>query len=190
MAVDFFFEKPTFGIPELKPIAAFKWQHVPNEAIPPFLAAEEQYLAFHLYMLEHLRFTEAGRLNGGQLPYVRPLGLSVRAGAIKAAVLLAASIIEAALRAHAEKRGYKLNPDPKRRTLGNVIRAWEHKGKPHPDVEAIWPNVCGLHDARNSVHLYKAAGDDDASWQAILNNENQLLTGALCAIEHVAKIKS
>jgi hypothetical protein len=155
------------------------------------LAAEEQYLTFHLYMLENLRFTAAGKLNEVPLPYSYPLGLSVRAGAIKAAVLLAASIIEAVLRAHAERRGYKkLNGDPKRRTFGNVIHAWEHEGNPHEDVMAIWPTVLALHDARNSVHLYKAAAEEEAGWQVILNKEDDLLKGALTAIAHVSNIKS
>lgn len=186
MATDFFFDKPTFSIPPLKPLAAFKWQRIPDEDIRYSIAAEEQYLLFHLYMLDNLRHTSSGQILAP--PYVGRLGLSVRAGAVKAAVLLAASIVEAALRAIAEKRGYPLNPDPRKRTFGNVIRAWEEDGMPRADVAQIWPDVKAMHGVRNFVHLHEAAKDFDAAWEAILESEESLLSGAMRAIDCVSKI--
>ncbi|MDD5366307.1 MAG: hypothetical protein PHR30_13290 [Gallionellaceae bacterium] len=103
MAADFFFQTPTFEIQPLKPVAVFRWQRLKNPAVQYAIAAEEQYLHFHLHMLNNLRHTEAGKL--ANPPYAYELGLSVRAGAVKAAILVAASIIEAALRTHAELRG-------------------------------------------------------------------------------------
>lgn len=188
MAADFFFYNPTFTIRPLKPIAVFKWQHLKDADVQYCIAAEEQYLDFHLYMLNNIRHTAAGRLT--HPPYVYELGLSVRAGAVKAATLVAASIVEAALRAHAELRGYPLSKDPRRRTFGNVIRAWEEDGVPRPDVAAIWPDVKALHEARNLVHLHKAAGAADGAWARVLEDERALLDGALNAIDHLAKIKS
>ena len=188
MAADFFFESPTFEIQRIKDVAVFKWQRLRNPEVQYAIAAEEQYLHFHLFMLNNLRHTEAGKL--AHPPYAYELGLSVRAGAVKAAILVAASIIEAALRTLAELRGYPLNKDPRRRTFGNVIAAWEDAGAPRQDVEAIWPNVKSMHEVRNFVHLHKAAGDADATWEAVLKEERALLDGALAAIASVAKIEA
>lgn len=187
MAADFFFHNPTFEIQPLKPVAAFKWQHLRSEDVQYAIAAEEQYLCFHLYMLDNLRHTQAGHL--AQLPYAYELSLSVRAGAVKAAVLVAASIMEAALRALAEARGYPLNENPRLRTFGNVIRAWEEGGAPRREVAEIWPDVKAMHEVRNFVHLHKAAQGTEANWDNVLRREKALLEGALKAIEHVARIE-
>lgn len=188
MAADFFFETPTFEIQPLKAVAVFKWQHLKNPDVQYAIASEEQYLSFHLFMLRSLRHTEPGR--AASPPYAYELGLSVRAGAVKAAIMVAASIVEAALRALAELRGYQLNKDVRRRTFGNVIGAWEMSGTPQPDVAAVWENVKAMHQVRNFVHLHKAAGDADAAWESVLINERALLDGALVAIEHVSKIEA
>ena len=188
MAADFFFSNPTFSIQPLKSVAVFKWQRLRNPEVQYAIAAEEQYLHFHLYMLGNLRHTQAGRVT--EPPYAYELGLSVRAGAVKAAMLVAASIVEAALRTLAEARGYPLNADPRRRTFGNVIRAWENAGVPRSEVAAIWSDVKAMHEVRNFVHLHKAAQDADAEWSNVLQSEQALLAGALNAIEHVASIEA
>lgn len=187
MAADFFFSNPTFQIQPLMPLAKFKWRHLRNEEVQYAIAAEEQYLGFHLYMLNNLRHTREAHLHDP--PYVYELGLSVRAGAVKAAVLIAGSIIEAALRALAEARGYRLHVDPRRRTFGNVIRAWEVAGTPRADVAEIWPSVKAIYEVRNFVHLHKAAEDADAGWNIVLQSEQVLLQGALGAIEHIALLR-
>ncbi len=186
MSADFFFVNPTFEIQPLRPVAVTKWQHLRNADVQYAIAAEEQYLCFHLFMLDNLRHTQAGRL--ADPPYKYELGLSVRAGAVKAAVLVAASILEAALRALAEARGYTLNADPRRRTFGNVIQAWKIRDAPRPEVAGIWSHVLAIHEVRNFVHLHKAAGTPNAAWDEVLQSERQLLTGALEAIRHVATI--
>lgn len=188
MAADFFFQNPTFEIQPLKTVAIFKWQRLKNPEVQYVIAAEEQYLDFHLHMLSDLRHTKAGEV--ANPPYAHELGLSVRAGAVKAAILVAASIIEAALRALAEIRGYPLNKDPKKRTFGNVIYAWEEEGTPRQDVAAIWPSVKAMHEVRNFVHLHKAAMDADAAWENLLKEERALLDGALTAIKHVSEIEA
>ena len=188
MAADFFFSNPTFQIQPLKRVAMLKWRHLRNEEVQYAIAAEEQYLGFHLYMLNSVRHTREGHL--AHPPYSYELGLSVRAGAVKAAVLIAGSIIEAGLRALAEARRYRLHRDPRRRTFGNVIRAWEEAGQPHADVAAIWPNVKAIYEDRNFVHLHKAAQDVDAGWGVVLQSEQALLQGALRAIEHIAAIET
>lgn len=188
MAADFFFSNPTFEIQPLMTTAVFRWQRLNNPDVQYAIAAEEQYLNFHLYMLGNLRHTRAGHL--ANPPYVYELGLSVRAGAVKAAVLMSASILEAALRSIAEARGYALNKDPRRRTFGNVLSAWEADGKPRQDVAAVWSEIRSVHQARNFVHLHKAAAESDAAWAIVLASEEVLLNGALKAINHVARIEA
>ncbi len=188
MAADFFFQNPSLEIQPLKAVAVFKWQHLRNLDVQYAIAAEEQYLQFHLYMLENLRHTETGKASAP--PYAYELGFSVRAGAVKAAILVAASIVEAALRALAELRGYTLSKDVRRRTFGNVIAAWEESGTPRPDVEAIWPQVKSIHQVRNFVHLHKAAGTADSAWECVLRDERALLEAALASIAHVSSIEA
>jgi hypothetical protein len=186
MAVDFFFDPPTIGIPPLGALRAFQWEHMP-EKIRPVLAQESQYLQFHLQMLDRVKFTEAGRLH--DKPWVKPLGLSVRAGAIKAAVLICASIAEAVLRASAETRGYPLPREPYRRTFGKVLDAWKQEdGKPRSDVAAIWPTLQNLRDIRNNIHLFKAADDPSASFDTILELEERILADAQAAIRHLSEL--
>jgi hypothetical protein len=187
MAADFFFSNPTFQIQPLVPLAKVKWRHLRNEEVQYAIAAEEQYLHFHLYMLTDLRHTREASL--ADPPYIYKLGLSVRAGAVKAAVLLAGSIIEAALRALAEARQYRLPADPRRRTFGTVIRAWEQAGHPRSDVAEVWPCVKAIHEVRNFVHLHQAAEDADARWFSMLSSEHALLHGGLQAIEHIATLR-
>lgn len=188
MAADFFFSNPTFEIQPLKATAVFKWKRLLNPEVQYAIAAEEQYLNFHLYMLGNLRHTRAGHL--ATPPYMYELALSVRAGAVKAAVLMAASILEAALRAIAEARGYALHKDPQRRTFGNVLRAWEQGGRPREDIAAVWPEIKGVHEVRNLVHLHKAAAESEVAWAKVLASEESLLNGALKAINHVASIEA
>ncbi len=188
MAADFFFQNPTLEIQPLKSVAVFKWQHLKNPEVQYAIAAEEQYLQFHLYMLTNLRHTQAGKASAP--PYAYELGLSVRAGAVKAAILVAASIVEAALRALAELRGYTLNRDPRRRTFGNVIAAWEDSALPRPDVAVVWPQVKSLQEVRNFVHLHKAAGTADAAWESVPRDEHAPLEAALATIAHVSRIEA
>jgi len=72
MAEDFFIEPATILLPEIAPLRAFKWQHLPIN-IAQAVAQEEQYLIFHFTLLERLRFTQAACVN--QPPWSRPIGL-------------------------------------------------------------------------------------------------------------------
>ena len=79
-----------------------EWRNIPDAQAPNVIAVEAQYLAFHHYLINGLRHQA---IEGSD---AIPIGLSVRAGALKTATLLCASIAEAALRAHAEARNYGL----------------------------------------------------------------------------------
>ncbi len=187
MAVDFFFDPPTCNLPSLGVLRDFFWEHMPSE-VADVLSQEYQYLKFHSHMLDSVHFTAEGKV--GEKPWKKPLGLSVRAGAIKAALLVAASISEAVLRVVAEARGYPLPANPRHRTFGKVIEAWESvNGNTGADVAHLWDTVKELKDVRNNVHLFKAAGDAAANFQAILGQENDLLPRVIKAVDELAKLK-
>ncbi len=188
MAVDFFFDPPTYSIPSLSGLRS-RWANIPNPDVAEMIAREEQYLLFHRFVLDHAKFTKVGELHSK--PYVYSLGLSVRAGAIKAAILVCASIAEAALRAHAEKREYKFPSEPTKRTFGRVISAWKSsRGKPRPDVRVVWKEILKLRDARNNIHLFKAASDPSADFKHVLDDEPGLLESGLKVVEHLSMLKS
>ena len=116
--------------------------------------------------------------------------MSVGAGAVKAALLVSASIIEAVLRVVAEARGYDLPNNPKHRTFGAVLRAWkENDGSPKPDIASHWDLLEELCEIRNDVHLFKAAGDPNAKFDAVLSQEQALLPNVLKAIDALAELK-
>lgn len=164
MAVDFFFQPPTFAVPTLEKLRR-DWQTVPNPDVRNAIAVEHQYLHFHEFMLDRCRFTAEGAL--ANRPWDHPISLSVRAGAIKAKLLLSASIVEAALRAHGEYRGYTFNAKPTRRTFGVVLGAWSGQ----PEVATYWPDLRELQDLRNNIHLFRAAGEANAAHEVVVARE-------------------
>lgn len=189
MAVDFYFNPATFSIPALGPLRDFRWNNIPHPDVAEVIAREEQYLCFHRFVLKNVKHTRAGRLAAP--PYEYGLGLSVRAGAIKAALLVSASIAEAALRSHGERRGYRLHSDPHRRTFGNVLNAWRtSRRRPKRDVRHIWSELQNLRDTRNNVHLFKAAGDPTTDFENVLADERRLIGGALTVVDELALLVS
>jgi hypothetical protein len=100
---DFFLANPTTTIPTIESLRG-KWRWIGDYEIRNTICYEHQYLKFHLWQLKNLRHTKGGCCSDP--PYRYELGLSLRAGAIKAAVLLCAAIAEAVLKYHAEERGY------------------------------------------------------------------------------------
>lgn len=159
-----------------------EWRNIPDAQARNVIAVESQYLAFHHYLLNSLRHQA---LDGGD---AIPIGLSVRAGALKTATLLCASIAEAALRAHAEARNYNLPADLRRRTFGRVLGAWQLPGNiPQPDVAPIWDQLQRLHSGRNTVHLY-AAIQDGGNFYDILQAESQSLAEAESVLAHLRNL--
>ena len=57
------------------------------------------------------------------------------------------------------------------------------------DVADIWQTLQELRDIRNNIHLFKAAQDPQANFDAILEKESQLLPAAQYAIQHLSKIE-
>lgn len=162
----------------------WEWRNVPDRGALNLIAVEAQYLEFHRYLLESLRHRH---VNGGDA--IR-IGLSVRAGALKSAILLSASIAEAALRAHAERRAYPLPNNPRRRTFGRVLAAWQLPDEtPRPDLAAIWPILQALHLGRNNIHLY-AAVEVGGNFYDLLQSERQSLDDADTALTVLKALQS
>ena len=167
-------------------VAEFRhaWRRLPFVAARNAVAVENQYLDFHRYLIESIHHQGAG---GGE---PMPLGLSLRAGSLKAASLICGSIAEAALRAHAEARGYALPVQPRLRTLGKVLGAWQDRRKrPHADVAPIWEELQRLHLGRNNVHLYRAL-EDRGSFYRILAAEKASLDEAERILRHLRQLSS
>ncbi len=172
---------------EILPVSHFRneWRNVPDPAARGAIAVENQYLYFHEHLLSHLKHQKPCQT----MPPI-PLGLSVRAGAVKSAILMCASIAEAALRSHSEHRGYRLKANPQRRTFGNVLGSWQEADEtPKPEVAEIWQNLQDLHDTRNNIHLYKAV-HDGTSFYAVLESEKEALARAKATLEVLKTIES
>jgi hypothetical protein len=124
-------------------------------------------------LVERIRFTAEGCC---QKPtWSKPLSLSVRGGAIKAAILLTASISEAVLRHHAERRKYPLPQNPKHRTFGKAIKAWiDRNDQPRSEVAAIWRELNAINRHRKHIHLHDAASDADSGFNHVLRVETRI----------------
>ena len=188
MAVDFFFDPATVAIPTLSDLR-WKWSGVSDLTVREMIVQEEQYLTFHRAMLDRVRSTEAGAVRN---PTWRlPLDISVRAGAVKAAALVCGSIAEAALRHHAERRSFPLPANPRHRTFGKVLAAWEISDSvPQPDVAEIWSEVKRLHDLRNNIHLFCAAEAGTADFNSVLAQEREILAAGERVVDHLAALRS
>jgi hypothetical protein len=187
VAVDLFVDPPTIDLPSLQSLRNERWANCPT-VVRRVVAQEYQYFLFQCMLLERLRFTAPGMLDSK--PWRKPLDLAVRAGAVKAALLVAASIIEAVLRAVAEHRAYPLPLNARHRTLGKVLGSWQQveNGPPREEVQAIWPTLQRLYEVRNNVHLFAIEGSSHAHFWAVLRQEEELLAGAQEAVHHVARI--
>jgi hypothetical protein len=178
----FHFDPSDFSIPGLRDLH-LRWALLPDDAVRSAVIVELQYLAFHRFLLGSLSFiaeVESGTVSG-------KIDHSVRAGAVKAAVSLAASVAEAALRCHAERRGFKLPTNPRHRTFGAVLSAWDSAGQ--LECGAIWDDLQRLLDHRNLIHLYKGA-EESRNWRDVLHAENSLLEAADRVLAQLPTIRS
>lgn len=164
-------------------VGVFKWGALDSE-IANQLGFEEQYLKFHRYLLENLESVPA------ESPHYtpKPIGLSLRAGFVKAYIVFACSIIEGVLANWAKKKGISSKPERlDKKPLGALLKEWcDETDTPRPEVSAIWADLELLLTYRNFLHLNKASSDDKAYWQNILDRESELLRAADTCIEHLA----
>lgn len=183
MARRFSFDPEEFSVSSIENFRG-QWANVPDTEARNVIAVESQYLEFHQYLIEGVRHEP---LEGGDR--IR-IGLSVRAGAIKTAILICASIAEAALRAHAEARGYDLPRSSRAKTFGRVLGAWQQQNRnPHPDVAPIWDQLQRLHQGRNNVHLYRTV-DEKENFYDILDAESRSLREAEEVLRTLQELRS
>lgn len=163
-------------------VSLFKWDHLDID-VSHQLGFEEQYLEFHRYLLENLRSVPAEYPN--REPW--PLGLSLRAGAVKAYVVLASSIVEGALASWGKELGICRKPEQLMKLpLGGLLKSWAPDGSPRSEVEPIWKELNLLLEYRNFIHLGKSATDENAYWKNVLERESELLAAADKAIDYLS----
>jgi hypothetical protein len=167
MGFELFFE----GCANIPPVRNFerRWGNIPDVTVRRYMAQEHQFLIFHEKLCGGLR--SRPNRSGGRSKEAKPLDLTLRAGFVKAGILICASICEAALRAHAERRGYHGLKKEHQRTFGTVLEAW----KPHKqEIIQIWDDLQRLKELRNNVHLFKAARDPNADFRNLNKEEERL----------------
>ena len=151
------------------------WQNVPDREAINAIAEAYQYYDFLKTMiierLQHWSHPPGKRLDWHK---PSPLMLSARAGAVSSSIVVGASIVECAMRAHAENRKMSklMQKDPKHRTFGSVIHAWENHRVYSQEISAVLPDLKRIHGKRNDIHLYAIFGQ---SWEDIEADEQKLV---------------
>ena|ERR1700761_3125212 len=91
----FYLEKNEYTIISLNELR-LKWRFLPNNAVKEIICIEEQYLLFFVYLYSNLRHANNTDCVGFEI------FSNIRAIAIKQAMMIVCSIIEAALLCHAD----------------------------------------------------------------------------------------
>lgn len=183
MSRRFFFEPEQYRAPTIAELRR-SWRHIPSAEARNAIAVENQYLEFHRHLIASIRHQSPA----GNQPM--ELGLSLRAGALKAGLLICASIAEAALLAHAEARGYTLPAKRSLRTFGRILKAWQNRdAKPQRDVAAIWDELQRLHSGRNRVHLYRAV-ESGRDFYDVLEAEAAALNEGERVLAHLRTLRT
>lgn len=152
------------------------WEKVPDRQAVNSIAEAHQYFDFiRIMIIERLQSWShpIGDRESWFTP--TPLVLSGRAGAISSCIVAGTSIIECAMRAHAENRKLKklIKKDPKHRTFGAVIHAWESHGVYSIEIDPVLDDLKLLLGKRNNIHLYASFG---RRWEDIVREEMDLLS--------------
>ena len=160
-----------YSLGELREI----WQKLPNQDAINAVAEAHQYYDFLNDMI-------VGRVQSWSHPLAQretwftpsKLVLSARAGAISSCISVGSSIIECAMRSHAENRKIRslMKKDPKHRTFGKVVHSWKNHGVFSNEISGVVADLDRLLVKRNNIHLYASFGE---SWEDKVNQETQIL---------------
>jgi hypothetical protein len=156
------FEVPAVGV------LIFGWAGLDDSEIMSQLCFQQQFLSFFRYLIMNLQSTPQERPN----LQPQPLSLSLRAGALKAYVQSAVSIIEGALAELGVIRGLGERDFLHRKTFGALLDLWKGASE---ELVPIWKQLQLLKTYRNFVHLGNAAANADSYWKDLLNRESDLL---------------
>lgn len=152
-----------------------KWKKVPSREAINAIAEAHQYYDFLKTMI-------VGRVQSWSHPVNErehwftptPLTLSARAGAISSCISVGSSIIECAMRAHAENRNIVelMKRKSEQRTFGTVIHAWRNDSLYSSEIEDVIIDIEKVHSKRNNIHLYASFG---RNWENVIEEETETL---------------
>ena len=183
MARRFSLREPLFDIPTINYLE-MEWAGAAEKSLAREIGFQDQFRQLYRHLFTNLESVPADNPDWA----LRPLSLSVRAGAIKTYVLLSVSIAEGALSALGEEHGLgRRAGDLYRKPFGALLGAWSDGDVPRAEVAGIWDDLQLLLRYRNFIHLNRAAGDDEG-WQGILNREQEILGAADRAIDHLKEL--
>lgn len=172
-----------FEIPSIHHLE-LEWAGAAHEQLARQIGFQDQFRRLYRHIFLQLQSVPADRRN---LPPM-PLSLSVRAGAIKAYVLLTVSIAEGALAALGDERGLGARPgELYQRTFGQLLSAWVENSVPRPEVAEIWDHLQLLNRYRNYVHLNRAV-QQQVTWQDVIQNEQVILDAAERVVAHLKEL--
>ena len=160
----------------------FGWAGIDHE-VGSQIAFQEQFLSFYRFLYENIQ--SVPQENPHFAP--RPISLSLRAGALKAYVLTATSIIEGALAELLANRGVQNREALHRRTFGQLLGIIERNEQLLESFNEIWEQLVLIKRYRNFVHLGNAAHDQNAYWQDLLEQEGNLLAACDATIEWLSQ---
>ncbi|MBO2612852.1 hypothetical protein I6M32_14970 [Shewanella algae] len=150
-----------------------EWRKVPSHEAVSAIAEAHQYYHF-------LRTMVVDRVQSWSHPIddreswftPTPLVLSARSGAISSCISVGSSIVECAMRAHAENRNIRelMKNKPEHRTFGKVIYAWKKHGVYSSEIDSVIVDIEKVHARRNDIHLYASFG---RSWEDVIEENKQ-----------------
>ncbi|TNF03460.1 MAG: hypothetical protein EP323_07600 [Gammaproteobacteria bacterium] len=159
-----------YEFPELGVLRA-KWRKVPDEKARNVIAQTHQYYDFMRTMIIE-RLQSWSHPPGERKDWFKPtpLVLSARAGAVSNLVVSGVSIVECAMRSHAENRKIKkvIKKSPNYRTLGMLITSWENSPEFRSEIEPLLDQLKRVHAHRNGIHLYACFERD---WSDVVADE-------------------
>ncbi|AZR41997.1 hypothetical protein [Marinobacter salarius] len=169
----FNFSEPEFQFRTLEEIRR-SWSKIPGEEAKTAIAEGHQYYDFLTTMVVDRVQSWSHPLDERE-HWHKPsrLDLSARAGAIASAIIVGTSIIECAMRAHAESRkmGKVMKVQPERRTFGKLITVWSKHGDYSKEIDPVFEDMKKLQARRNNIHLYARFG---RRWEDVLEEEDGL----------------
>lgn len=152
-----------------------KWEKVPSRNAINAIAEAHQYYDFLKTMIVGRVQSWSHSIDDRETWHTpTPLVLSARAGSISSCVSVGSSIIECAMRAHAENRKLKklMKNKEQHRTFGKVIYSWKEHGVYSSELDSIIDDIEAVHGRRNDIHLYASFG---RSWENVVSEEMELL---------------
>lgn len=191
MTTEYFFEPQRIDIPSRENLRTV-WNGILDIPSREILIKEHQFLIFQLGLLDKLKFKSTD-LNNNITD--GPIFDGLRVGAIRAALMVTASITEEALLCHAISRRYKFEKQENgndKQMLGEVAYVWKNQN--WPDLgKKIGGKIHWLMDIRNHVHLRKIIenGDrQDKFYLSIERNESKYIARANTIIEALTMLRS